>query len=445
MFKSIEYKLGFYTVLLVVAVAASTYLALVAEYVFSAFGVLLIVLLLWNMYKCYSKFNQNILFLLNALDNGDYSFRFAETKLSPREREFNAMMNRIKEILSNARKEVIENEKFLSIILESVSSGILIVNDSGIVLKSNRAVLQLLGMPVITHLNQLRIVDESYPELFLKMNPFQSVAVKVSNEREEILLNAQCSQVTIRNENLKIILLNNIGNELEMREMESWVKLIRVLTHEIMNSIAPITSLSQTILFSHRMQANDNEPQDELTQNTLEALQTIHTTAKGLVNFVDSYRKFTGIPQPQKTKLDLVALVTSLTNLEAGILQKKNIRLDISANYPNVWVDADESQIKQVLTNLLKNAIEAVESIGDPTIRIEIVRKNNKAAVKVSNNGVPIPADVLPHIFVPFFTTKATGNGIGLSISRYIMRLHGGNLKLHSEKEWTVFRVVFSS
>ena len=166
MFKSIEYKLIAFVLLLILSVAASTYLIILQQYVYVGVFVLLILYSLKSLYSHYKKFNQNILFLLNALDNGDYSFHFTEAKTSKREKELNQMMNRIKDILTRARKEVIENEKFLSLIIESVSTGIIILDPNNNVHATNHATNQLLGLPVFTHLNQLKSIDESLPDLF---------------------------------------------------------------------------------------------------------------------------------------------------------------------------------------------------------------------------------------------------------------------------------------
>ena len=181
MFKSIEYKLYIYMILLIGAVVMSTYLAIQAEYVYMVLSILLGIFLLHNMRRSYNQFNKNIIFLLNALDNGDYSFNFAETKLSRREKELNQMMNRIKEILSRARKEVIENEKFLSVIMESVSTGIIILNEENVVIQINRTVNQLLGLPVFTHINQLANIDKSFPDLFRKLDSSDTKTIKISN------------------------------------------------------------------------------------------------------------------------------------------------------------------------------------------------------------------------------------------------------------------------
>lgn len=440
MFKSIEYKLYLYMILLIAAVVMSTYFALQAEYVYMVLSMLLVLFLLHNMRRSYNQFNKNIIFLLNALDNGDYSFNFAETKLSRRERELNQMMNRIKEILSRARKEVIENEKFLSVIVESVSTGIIILNEDNVVVQINRTVNQLLGLPVFTHINQLVNVDKSFPELFRNLEASDTKTIKITNEREETELSLRASEIMLQGKKLKIITLNNIGSELDYKEMDSWIRLIRVMTHEIMNSIAPVTSLTDTLLSAFRQDEPDEE--DSLMQNTVEALQTINTTAKGLISFVNSYRRFTGIPKPQLNPVPLHSLIERVVALEAADLEEKGISVTLHLPAEPAVRYLDESQIMQVLLNLLKNAAEAISGEGGQ-IRIELWEEKEKTHLDVCNNGRPITEDVLANIFVPFFTTKHSGTGIGLSVSRYIMRLHGGTLTHFTREEWTVFRMTF--
>ncbi|SEA54066.1 Histidine kinase-, DNA gyrase B-, and HSP90-like ATPase [Porphyromonadaceae bacterium KH3R12] len=440
MFKSIEYKLYIYMILLIGAVVMSTYLAIQTEYVYMVLSILLGIFLLHNMRRSYNQFNKNIIFLLNALDNGDYSFNFAETKLSRREKELNQMMNRIKEILSRARKEVIENEKFLSVIMESVSTGIIILNEENVVIQINRTVNQLLRLPVFTHINQLANIDKSFPDLFRNLDSSDTKTIKIANEREEMQLSLRASEIILQGRRLKIITLNNIGSELDYKEMDSWIRLIRVMTHEIMNSIAPVTSLTDTLLFAFRK----DEPyeEDSLMQNTVEALQTINSTAKGLISFVNSYRRFTGIPKPQLNPVSLQSVIERAIVLEAAVLQEKGISVTLHLPDESTVRQVDESQIMQVLLNLLKNASEAIPG-EEGQIRIELMEENEKIYLDVCNNGQPIAEDILPNIFVPFFTTKHTGTGIGLSVSRYIMRLHGGTLTHFNREGWTVFRMAF--
>lgn len=442
MFKSIEYKLIAFVLLLILSVAASTYLIILQQYVYVGVFVLLMLYSLKSLYSHYKRFNQNILFLLNALDNGDYSFHFTEAKTSKREKELNQMMNRIKDILTRARKEVIENEKFLSLIIESVSTGIIILDPNNNVHATNHATNQLLGLPVFTHLNQLKSIDESLPDLFKNLGIKDNAQIKIANEREEIQISLNVSKITLKKGTMKVITLNNIGNELEAKEMESWIRLIRVMTHEIMNSIAPITSLTETLLFSYKMQSAE-APDDSLRRNTVDALETISSTAKGLITFVDSYRKFTGVPTPQFRKFELVPLLEKVLHLESSNMEEKGIESSIIYTNKHIELNADEGQITQILVNIIKNAVEAINN-SKGKIEIRVSESENKVSIDIYNNGDPIPSEIAAHIFIPFFTTKDYGTGIGLSVSRYIMRLHGGNLKHHTSNEWTVFSLIFN-
>ena len=443
MFKSIQYRLLTFTVLLMLSVAALTYFMLKGQVSFAVISGIATIICLYNMHQHYKKFNSNVLFLLNALDNGDYSFHFSEDKLSRREKELNVMLNRIKEILVGARKEVVENEKFLSLIIESVSTGIIIMDEKGHVQTVNQSALDLMGLPVFTHINQLSNVNETFPDLFRNMRVGDNPRIEVSNEREEMQVSLSLSEIVIKRGRMKVITLNNIGNELEAKEMESWIRLIRVMTHEIMNSIAPITSLSETLLTLHNMPEKDSSEED-LRLNTIEAFETIHSTAKGLLSFVDSYRKFTAIPKPNIRSFEVKPLIDKILHLEEKCINEKNIQVELrEADEHTEWL-ADEKLITQVLVNLVKNAVEAITDTEPKRIRISINRlADGKVQVEVSNTGNPIPKEVLPHIFIPFFTTKDSGTGIGLSISRYIMRLHGGKLTHATSAEgWTVFTVI---
>jgi two-component system nitrogen regulation sensor histidine kinase NtrY len=369
-------------------------------------------------------------------------FHFSENNLSRREKELNTMLNRMKEILVNARKEVIENEKFLSLIIESVSTGIIIMDDFGHVQTVNRSALQVLGLPVFTHINQLSGVNEKFPDLFRSLKAGDHQQITVSNEREEMQVSLRLSEIRLKNGKMKVITLNNIGNELETKEMESWIRLIRVMTHEIMNSIAPITSLSETLLLLYK--TPETSGAENLRSNTIEAFETIHSTARGLLSFVDSYRKFTGIPKPVVHPIALKPLLEKVIHLERKAIKEKNIKLQVESIDDNVELVADEKLITQVLVNLLKNAIEAIDPAESGQIIIRPHKQTTgQVSIDICNTGKPIPQDVLSNIFIPFFTTKETGTGIGLSISRYIMRLHGGKLTHSTSPEgWTVFSII---
>ncbi|XP_037932988.1 signal transduction histidine-protein kinase AtoS-like [Teleopsis dalmanni] len=347
------------------------------------------------------------------------------------------MMNQIRDILSKAKLEVIENEKFLSLIIQNVPTGLIILDDNNNVKHTNRAVTKLLGLPVFTHLNQLRIINQDFPDMFRELKAGDNnKQIKILNEKEEKEVSLSVSSIKIKSGTLRIITLYSIDDALEAKEMESWVKLIRVMTHEIMNSIAPITSLTDTLLYSYKQDSSD--PQI-LKDTTIEALSIINSTAIGLTSFVESYRRFSGVAKPSRTPIRLFTFINSLLMLEDAELRSKNIDVILNCDSEDLMVFADSSQLSQVIVNLLKNAIEALNNTEHRKIEISIVSREDKTQINIANNGDPIPPEVLENIFIPFFTTKENGSGIGLSVSRYIMRLHGGNLKHSFENGWTIF------
>jgi len=419
--------------------SCAAWLAASQNYLYVIPAALVLLFSLNAVNRQYKKFNQNIIFLLDALDNGDYSFHFSETKISRREKELNVVMNRIKEILVNAREEVIENEKFLSLVIETVPVGMMIMDEQGGIATANRTALQWFGLPSLTHVKQLGRVNETYPDIFVKLRPGNSLQLSIINEREELQISLRVTEINFKQGVMKLISFSNIGGELESKEMESWIRLIRVMTHEIMNSIAPITSLSDTLLGVLR---SNTEYGENLKKTTVEAFETIHATAQGLLTFVESYRKFSAIPQPVIKPFPARELVVQTVNLHAQQAAGKNISVQvISSDDFNLY--ADKNLIMQVLVNVLKNAIEATNENGE--IQINFTQQSNgKTVIDIANTGQPISQDILPLIFIPFFTTKEKGSGIGLSVSRHIMRLHGGNL-LHSVSAdgMTVFSMVF--
>lgn len=442
MFKSIQQKLTIYTLLLIIAVAGTTFFIIQTEYIYAFSFFLLFILSVFQIHRYYNKINKNIFFLLNALDNGDYMFHFTTTKLPKREKELNEMMNRIKEIISKARQEVIEHERFLSHIVQSIPAGIIILDSKDNIKDSNHAASSLLGLPVLTHLNQLKVIDEELPEVFKSLKASdENRQIVISTEKEQKQISLGASNIQVNQQELRVITLYGIDSELEAKEMESWAKLIRIMTHEIMNSITPITSLTEMLLYSFQNQ--NDESQAIQRESTIDSLATIHSTAKDLTTFVNSYREFSRISTPQKTAIDLLPFIHSILKLESTIIDAKNIRTQIYSDRENITLYADRSQLSRVIVNLLKNAIEATTKEESPEIHIQIATLvDDRIKISFTNKGEAIPDDILDNIFIPFYTTKQDGSGIGLSVSRYILRLHGGSLKYSHTEGWTTFSIV---
>ncbi|HJE87554.1 sensor histidine kinase [Rikenella microfusus] len=385
----------------------------------------------WNARK--------LMFMFSSIENGDYSFRFTESRPGRDNTMVNAALNRIRGLLTKARDETIEQEKYFQLILESVTTGIVIVDERGHVVQTNREAIRLLGIEPFTHIVQLKRLDEKFPALMRDIEAGESRQLVCNNERGSVTLSVHASSIFRRGERLKILALTDIENELSDREIESWIRLIRVLTHEIMNSINPITSISDSLV--ERVGDGDDK---QLRQG----LETISQTAKGLIAFVESYRKFTRLPAPEPTLFYVREFMESLRSLALATVPEgaRPVEIRLSVEPEDLILYADRGLVSQVAINLLKNAIEATLDTENPRIDFTATVDNREQVIlTVANNGPSIPPEIADHIFIPFFTTKTGGSGVGLSLSRQIMRLHGGTLKYRPGAEGTgsIFTMTF--
>ena len=367
--------------------------------------VVLAAVCVWQ-WRRYRKTVKKVVFLFDALDNGDYTFRFPENGKYDDDKLMNASLNRVKEILRHARDEQIEREKYFELIIDSVDTGILVLDDErGVVLRCNKAALKLLQMEVVTHVNQIKDRLES--------------------------LSVRDAYTTLKGRRVRIVAISDIKGELANQEIDSWVKLIRVLTHEIMNTITPIVSLSEVML----TQAEGGRKAE---------LEVINRTSKELVRFVENYRKFTHVPTPVPQLFYVKPFLERMARLaEQRMRPGCTVGIDVSPE--DLLVYADEGLIGRVVSNLLKNAVEAVSGDGSVSVRA-YTGDDDKVVVDVTDDGEPIPEDVAAHVFVPFFTTKKDGSGVGLSISRQIMRVSNGTIQLVQDRcnKLTTFRLTFN-
>ena len=392
------------------------------------FGVcicLLILCILWQI-RLYRTHVKQVLFMIDALENNDNSFHFPEEYGTPESRQINQALNRVGHILYNVKAETAQQEKYYELILNCVNTGLLVLSDSGAVYQKNNEALHLLGLNIFTHIRQLSRIDTGLMELISSCQAGDKLQTTFTNERETINLSIRVSDITVRKEHLRILALNDIHTELDEKEIDSWIRLTHVLTHEIMNSVTPITSLSDTLL-------SLSNTKDEEIRN---GLQTISATGKGLLSFVESYRRFTRIPSPEPSLFYVKAFIERMVELGKHQNPDGNITFQINISPADLILYADENLISQVVINLLKNAIQAIGNQPDGCISIHAYcNESEEIMIEISNNGPVIPPEVAGHIFIPFFTTKEGGSGIGLSISRQIMRLSGGSITLFPGKE----------
>lgn len=393
--------------------------------------------LLWSIWwqlQGYRSHTRRLLFLIDALENNDQTLHFSEEQGTSESKQINRSLNRVGRILYQVKAETARREKYYELILDCVNSGLLVLNDNGAVYQKNSEAMRLLGFNIFTHVRQLSKIDKLLMEKIEHCRPGEKLQTSFSNERGTVNLFIRVSDITVQNEHLRILSLNDINTELDEKEIDSWIRLTRVLTHEIMNAITPITSLSDTLL-------SLATPGNEEIRN---GLQTISTTGKGLLAFVESYRRFTRIPSPEPSLFYLKPFLDRMIELARHQNNCSHITFRVEIEPADLILYADENLITQVSVNLLKNAIQAIGTQPDGVITLRAYgNAAEEVLVEFRNNGKPIPPDVAPHIFIPFFTTKEGGSGIGLSISRQIMRLSGGSIVLLPDKE-TRFVLTFS-
>ena len=374
------------------------------------------------------KMRKKVAYMLDALEDKELNFRFDEKRLIGR--RFNKTLNRLRGIFDKERHEIIEQEKYFGLMLDHVQTGVVVVEDSGRVNYCNNTALTLLGVATFGHIRQLRSVSDSLYEIFKSITDGVEEKASYYNESGKMTIALTASAATIGKEHVRVIAFNDISNEIAENEQESWSKLIRVLTHEIMNTITPIASLSDTLLTFNGV--------DEDIKN---GLSTISESSKGLIKFVDSYRNLTRVAPPVKKAFyfrELAERVISLTREQAAINGAACTYEELSAD---IILYADEGQITQILINLVKNAVQA--EARNVVITAQLT-PSEQTVISVSNDGLPISRESQDEIFVPFFTTKQEGTGIGLSLSRQIMRLHNGSLTLtKSDESGTIFTLMF--
>ena len=397
-----------------------------------------------RLYRHYRRNIKKVTFLFDAIDNGDFSFNFPTEKGFKEDKILHKSLNRIKLFLQHTREEQMDREKYYEQILNAVDTGILVVDSHDNILQHNQAALRLLDTDVLTHMNQVK-----------------------GKLKDEHLAKHE-TQAMLKDKHVRIIALSDVSHELSNQEVDSWIKLIRVLTHEIMNTITPVTSLSETLL------TRVTEDKD-----LKQGLETIHKTGTELLAFVNNYRRFTHVPQPQPALFYVEPFLERM-----ALLCNHEVEIEVSPK--DLLTYADESLLSHVVTNLLKNAVEAFKEKGISAernkqdgneqgrnkqdgneqgrnkqecrsadlqsaaskkafIRLKAYANAQESIIiDVSNNAGLIPEDVASHIFIPFFTTKPEGSGIGLSLSRQIMRVSGGSLSLHQDKAQgiTTFRII---
>ncbi len=409
--------------------------------------VLLIVQVVF-LIKYFNQTNLKIAYFFESIRNDDFTIRFPE-ETNPRSlKELHRSLNKVNNLIRETQIKNKTQENYYQEILKQAKIGILTLNEKGHILFSNPTAKRLFNCTQLNHLRQLGKVDKKLFELLSGLKPFERKLFQLANERETVQLVIKSTEVVLNNDTLKLITIQDINNELDEKETDSWMKLIRVLTHEIMNTIAPISSISESILHYYK---SDNgrlpvsQVDENLIKNTIKGLEVIKNQGNDLMDFVQSYRSVLNIPVPDKKIINVPQLLEKVKILASQEVGFDTVTFQITTPLEVVEIFADEKQITLVLINLLKNAIHALQGKEGGMVELSSgITTAKKKYISVKDNGPGISQELINQIFVPFFTTKTDGSGIGLSLSKQIMQIHDGSLRVHSiPNVATSFLLVF--
>ena len=415
-------------------------------YVYLAILIPVIIYELYDFYRFHKKAHDEVSQFVESVHYRDFSRHFdvkhAPLELQPLRRGFNDINSTFK-VISKERET---QYQYLQKILELVDTGILSYDhQSGETGWMNESLKKMLGIPYLKTIHSLEKRDQLLYHEIIALRPGEGKVVQLSKDRNviKVLLSATAFQTD--GKIYKLIAFQNVDEALDENEAKAWQKLLGVMTHEIMNSVAPISSLADTL--KNRLQLASKHIEDK--EGTVEDLElgiiTIKRRSEGLLKFAETYRNLNKITTLNLTRVYVRDLFENLFRLMQPSLQQKNIDIDVILKDPELMIEADVNLMEQVMINLLVNAMEAVKDQGQPHIVLSAYKTaNQKVTIKISDNGSGIPADVLDKIFIPFFSTKKSGSGIGLSLCRQIMMLHKGNVQVQStEGEGTAFLLIF--
>jgi nitrogen fixation/metabolism regulation signal transduction histidine kinase len=409
---------------------------------------LLMIILFVELLRYIERSHREMENLVISIRQGDFSSSY-HRRPATRGHMLSDAFNQLVSTYQALRQEKESNHLYLQNIVEQVSVALLCVDESGRIELINRAAKELFQLPFLKKLEDLKQVDE---ELFARLHEMEAgdrTLIRVIVKQQLLQLSVQATAFRMKGKYYKLLSMQDFRSELEEQEVASWQKLIRVLTHEIMNSVIPISNLTA---ISHHMLINekDGKPQlNTLAEDEVEdlhgSLLTIEERTQGLVSFVKAYKSLTQISQPQFREVEVEELFRRLKTLFKPRLQQKKVSWNQLISPQSLSIKADFELLEQVLINLVNNAMDALDVSRQVEIRLEaFINERNQRIIQITDNGSGIEEEVLEQIFIPFFTTKASGTGIGLSLSRQIMRLHKGNISVQSEKgRGTTFTLSF--
>ncbi len=438
MFNDFRFRVAFRIILVGLTMSLFVFMVGKSNMIFAAgLTSLIIIGQLAELFRFTSQTNRKLTRFLESVKYSDFISGFAtDNKLGKSFRDLNAAFNEVLEAFRKARTEKEEHWQYLNTIVQQVRTGIISFDPEGQVQLMNTNAKRFIGVANLKNVHEL---ESKNPKLYAALMEVQSGKSTLYKAGNEFLLTLQATELRIRGNTVKLVTLQNIQTELQKQELEAWQNLTRVLRHEIMNSITPISSLTSTLreILDHDLTKKEHhyELNTEGAEDLREGLNTIESRSKGLIKFIDAYREYTSLPQPKVQTIRVKDLLEKVAQLLKPELKKTEIQFSYQCELEYLTIQADEEMIEQVLINLIKNAMEASDHSANARIELKGSFTENSVQIEVTDNGSGIIPEAIERIFIPFFTTKKTGSGIGLALSRQIMQMHNGSLTVKSEPD----------
>ena len=410
--------------------------------------VLLIVAII-NIIRYFNTLNQWISFFLLGIENEDTSLKVPTKSGNKSIDDVYIGIDRLNKLFQQTKIDISIQEQYYRSVIDQSATGLFSINENGRVININPAAIKLTNLHGYHHVNSLLTIDNALPKFIMYSNESQHQKSAIFENKYGQKLLFKLSEIKTSKEIIKLVAVSDITKELDNGEVDAWIKLARTLSHEIMNNIAPITTLSQVLsqYFIKEDKIIDLKDINQKTiTNTVKGLEVIEERSLGLMNFVDNYRKFTKLPAPKFNEINLSTFIENNLLVASTFPNFNTIKLDKSIQ-KNLVAKTDEKLLSQVIINLFKNACEALVlgNTKEPKLKIKLLQSNSSTKIEISNNGPAIAPEIREQIFIPFFTTKENGTGVGLSLSKQIMLKMNGDILLSKTKNaMTTFTIVLN-
>jgi nitrogen fixation/metabolism regulation signal transduction histidine kinase len=448
-FKNFRFQVVWRSLLLTVSTGSSVYFFLQGQVTAGLLGILVTSVMVFQLIRIMESTNRKLTFFLESIENSDFTVKFSRDNKSGKGfKELNRAFNHVFDAFREIRAEKEAHLQYLHTVVQYVRIGLISFDRQGKVELFNNAAVKLLGTVFIRNISQLNATNPELLEILHNIEPGENAMLRKYLNNAELQLSISATELQLRGTAFKLVSITNIHDELQQKEIEAWQNLAKVLRHEIMNSITPIVSHVETLneIISDKMSwTSEGVLTPETTTDLTKALRTIEKRSKGLLHFVDAYRNFSEIPTPEFRMVKVRDLFDRLSGLFQGETKKMNILVNAQVKPKGLQIRLDQELIDTVLINLFKNALEAVRTVKSPMIELNASLDDQAhAIIEIRDNGPGIIPEAQDKLFIPFYTTKDGGSGIGLSLSRQIMLMHHGNLTVKSEPEkHTVFTLHF--